>query len=96
MEGAGSDGVPEPNEGSETSTVTGVTIPNGVTSIGDDAFEGCSSLTAFTVAESNTAYSARDGILYNKAKTTIVRLPPTKSGALTLPNADQHWAQRFH
>jgi hypothetical protein len=39
------------------------------------------------VAESNTAYSAQDGILYNRDKTTIVRVPETKSGALTLPGS---------
>jgi hypothetical protein len=68
--------------------LTSVTIPAGVTSIGDFAFEGCSGLTAITVAESNTVYSSQDGILYNKAKTTIVEVPSAwaKSGMLNLPN----------
>jgi hypothetical protein len=68
------------------SGLTSVTIPGSVTSIGYAAFAYCSGLMAFTVAESNTAYSAQDGILYNKAQTTIISVPGAKSGALTLPN----------
>jgi hypothetical protein len=68
------------------SGLTSLTIPDGVTTIGNSAFSNCSNLTAFTVEESNTAYSAQDGILYNKAKTTIISVPGAKSGALSLPN----------
>jgi hypothetical protein len=38
------------------------------------------------VEGSNTAYSAQDGILYNKAKTTVVQVPIMKSGTLNLPS----------
>jgi hypothetical protein len=61
---------------------TSVIIPGSVTSIGDHAFWLYSGLTAFTVAESNIVYSAEDGILYNKAKTTIISVPGAKSGVL--------------
>jgi hypothetical protein len=65
-------------------SLSSVNIGEGVTSIGTYAFD--SVLTAFTVAEGNTVYSAQNGILYNKAKTTIVSVPREISGALTLPN----------
>jgi hypothetical protein len=71
---------------SDCGGLTGVNIPSSVTAIGDSAFSGCEGLRAFTVAAGNTAYSSQNGILYNKAKTTVVSVPPTKSGALNLPN----------
>jgi hypothetical protein len=70
----------------ECSRLTSVTIPGSVTSIGDGAFAKCSGLTVFTVAESSTAYSVQDGILYNKTKTAIISVPGAISGALNLPN----------
>jgi hypothetical protein len=68
------------------SSLTSVSIPESVISIENNAFERCSDLRAFTVAESNAAYSAQDGILYNKAKTTIINVPLMISGALNLPD----------
>jgi hypothetical protein len=38
------------------------------------------------VAENNTAYSAQDGILYNKNKTLLVSVPGAKSDTLSLPD----------
>ena len=43
--------------------LTSVTIGNGVTSIGGDAFEGCNALTSIEVATGNTAYQSIDGNL---------------------------------
>jgi hypothetical protein len=63
-----------------------VAIPANVTDIEDGAFSYCSSLTAITVAAANTAYSAENGILYNKAKTAVISVPGAKSGVLTLPS----------
>jgi hypothetical protein len=34
----------------------------------------------------NTAYSTENGVLYNKAKTTIISVPMAKSGEFTLPD----------
>ena len=38
-----------------------MTIGNDVTSIGYDAFEGCSGLTSIVVQEGNTKYDSRNG-----------------------------------
>jgi hypothetical protein len=67
------------------SWLNGVTIGSGVTSIGEQAFSGCSRLTAITVAGSNTAYSSQDGVLFNKAKTSILQYPGGKAGSYVIP-----------
>jgi len=68
--------------------LTGVTIGSGVTSIGNQAFVGCRNLTAINVDAANTAYSSVDGVLYDKAKTTLVAYPAGKTGStFTIPSS---------
>ncbi len=59
--------------------LTSVTIGNGVTTIGEGAFGYCTALTAIDVDASNSAYSSVDGVLYNKAVTTLVQCPFAKA-----------------
>ena len=69
------------------SSLTSVTIGNGVTSI-NDSFSGCVSLKNFTVSESNSAYSSKDGVLFNKNKTKLVAYPAGKTNtSYTIPNS---------
>ena len=69
------------------SSLTSVTIGNGVTSI-NDSFPGCVSLKSFTVSESNSAYSSKDGVLFNKNKTKLVAYPAGKTNtSYTIPNS---------
>ena len=56
-------------------SLTSITIPDTVTSIGDYAFHNCSSLTSIEVDQTNTTYSSEDGVLFNKAKTTLIQYP---------------------
>jgi hypothetical protein len=65
--------------------LTSVTIPNSVTSIGEAAFYGCSGLTAINVTAGNGAYTAENGVLYNKNKTVLVAYPAGKAGSFTIP-----------
>lgn len=55
-----------------------ITIPKSVTSVGDYAFQACFYLTAINVDADNAVYCSEDGILYNKEKTEIIRLPKKK------------------
>ncbi len=65
----------------ECTNLTSITIPRNVVDISTSAFNLCTSLTHFEVAEENTKYSALDGVLYNKNKTSIIRYPPNKANA---------------
>jgi hypothetical protein len=65
--------------------LTSVTLGNNVTGIGNQVFQTCNSLTAINVESANTAYTAEDGVLYNKAKTTLIICPIGKAGALIIP-----------
>jgi hypothetical protein len=68
--------------------LTSITIPDGVTSIGTYAFSNCTGLTTINVDAGNSAYSSQDGVLYNKAKTTLVAYPAGKTGStFTIPGS---------
>ena len=53
-------------------------VPASVTSIREDAFHDCIHLSAFTVAEGNTAMASENGVLFNKDKTILYRYPINK------------------
>ena len=63
------------------SSLTSITIPEGVTSIDSYAFDDCSSLTSINVSENNKNYCSVDGVLFNKDKTEIIKYPEGKDGA---------------
>jgi hypothetical protein len=72
---------------SECTSLTSVTIGNSVTSIGDEAFAGCASLTNITVAASNQAYSSLGGVLFDKAKATLIQFPAGLGGGYVITNS---------
>ena len=67
--------------------LTSVTIGSGVTSIGNNEFLGCSGLTSIVVNENNKNYSSKDGILYNKEKTTIILCLEGLTGEINIPSS---------
>jgi hypothetical protein len=67
--------------------VTNVAIPNTVTSIGNNAFQGCIDLVAFIVDALNPVYSSVDGVLFDKSQTTLILCPEATFGNYIIPNS---------
>ena len=59
--------------------LTAISIPSSVTFIGNTPFADCSRLSSITVDSNNPNYSSPDGILFNKALTTLIQYPAGKS-----------------
>jgi len=63
------------------------TMPNSVTSLGEDEFWYCTRLTAITVNNNNSAYRSQDGVLYNKSLTSLIKCPEgSKNGRIVVPD----------
>lgn len=56
-------------------------VPASVELIGESAFHDCWSLTAIHVEEANPNYKSLDGVLYDKALTTLMQYPEGKTTA---------------
>lgn len=61
-----------------------ITIPKNIESISSSAFEN--SVENFKVSSENAVYSSKNGVLYNKAQTSIKKYPCLKSGSYTFPD----------
>jgi hypothetical protein len=57
---------------------TTIMIPDSITHISTFAFSGCH-LTAVDVDMTNTVYSSKDGVLFNKSQTVLVHYPKWKT-----------------
>ena len=58
--------------------LTSATIPNSVTNIGGNVFSGCPNLAAIACA-SGGSYVSVDGVLYNSARTKLIKYPEGKT-----------------
>lgn len=63
-----------------------IALGKQVTQIGNNAFYYCPALQQFTVAEDNPAYASIDGVLFDKAKTTLFAYPNAKGSTYTIPD----------
>lgn len=68
------------------SSLTSITIPYSVTSMGNLVFDRCHSLTGITVNVGNTAFSSRDGVLFNQSQTALITYPNGKTGSYSIPD----------
>ena len=66
--------------------LTEFTVPAGVTRIGSCAFSYCSGLTGFRLASGNTAFSVRDGVLFDRSRAKLVAFPGGKTGGYAAPS----------
>ena len=71
-----------------SSAATGeISIPETVTSIGDEAFWNCTGLTSINVDPKNLNYCDIEGVLFNKNKTKLIQYPASKSAnSYSIPN----------
>lgn len=67
--------------------LTSISIPGSVASIGTSAFSNCWSLTVISVDKANLAYADHDGMLCNKALTSLIMCPPGKTGTARIPSS---------
>src|SRR5437764_764415 len=63
-----------------------VTIPSSVNNIQSPVFSGCTSLTNLSVDAANSTFSSLDGVVFNKAQTTLIIFPPGR-GSYVIPNS---------
>ena len=70
----------------ESPKLTSVSIPATVTDLGETPFSACGKLNTITVAPENPAYTIVDGLLYDKAVTTLLACPGTKTGGIVIPS----------
>lgn len=66
--------------------LTNIAIGNGVTRIGTNALSWCPNLLGIFVSESNPSFASVDGVLYDKALTTVAQFPAGRPGACTIPD----------
>ncbi len=59
--------------------LTSITIPDSVKKIGKEVLCGCTNLTDINVSENNLNYSTDLGVLFNKAKTSLIQYPVGKT-----------------
>lgn len=68
--------------------VTSFTIPGSLTNIVGPPFNDCTGLTNICVNTTNPAYATLDGVLFDKAKDTLVQYPIGLTNAsYTIPNS---------
>lgn len=63
-----------------------VTIPYGVVQLGDRIFSDCPNLTGIYADSGNASYTCEDGVLFNKAKTELIKYPGGKTGNYRIPD----------
>ena len=66
--------------------IAGMMFPESIQTIKPGAFDSGSGLLKFEVNDNNLYFTTKDGVLYDKAKTTLLFYPPGRSGDFTVPD----------
>jgi hypothetical protein len=69
------------------SSLASVHLPDALHTIQGAVFDNCNSLTSITVSAGNVLYSSQDGVLLNKAQSTLVIVPAGRQGTYIVPNS---------
>lgn len=70
----------------EYTYITGIILPESVTFISDGFLYNCQKLEEIHVDSNNPVFSSQDGVLFDKAKTTLIACPRGKSGTYSIPS----------
>lgn len=70
----------------ESKGIQSITIGKAMKTLDTSIFDKCYYLQAINVESGNTVYSSIDGVLFNKDKTELVKLPLGKAGDYTIPS----------
>jgi len=65
--------------------LTKIKLPKTLASIGYDAFKDCTGLAEISVDENNPLFCSFDGVLFDKAMTTLLLFPQGKKGSYSVP-----------
>jgi hypothetical protein len=66
--------------------LTSIRFPKGLTSIGEWTFGLCTELEEIIVDENNPVFCSLDGVMFDKAMTTLVGFPPGNKGKYSVPD----------
>ncbi|EDY85060.1 hypothetical protein VDG1235_4694 [Verrucomicrobiia bacterium DG1235] len=64
-----------------------VRLSEGISSVGDRAFWGCDRFIGFFTNQSNSTFSSRRGVLFDKEMATLLIYPPGKRGQYYVPGS---------
>lgn len=67
-------------------------ITGALLTLGSNPFRGCTKLANVEVSSDNLAFYAEDGVLYNNEQTMMIYYPPCKTGAFTIPETVEAFA----
>lgn len=67
--------------------VISVNIGESVTTIGEMAFTGCENMVEINVNENNPYFSSLDGVLFDKARFSLIQCPGGYAGDYSIPNS---------
>ena len=81
----------------DCSGVTSLSLPAGLTSIADGAFDGMTGLQTILLANGNTNFVVNDNVLYNQEISKILCFPKLRAGNYTMPSTITQMANtQFH
>ena len=74
---------------SSCSNLTCLNLPETITSVGQNAFSTRAAFVSINVSEENKYYCSEDGVLFNKDKIELIKLPAGRTGEYTIPSSVQ-------